>query len=429
MKKRLFVVSVDALFYEDLKILEKCENFSKILNKGSLVQGMLSTYPSMTYVAHTTMMTGCYPTKHGIYHNEKVAVEEKFPPWHWYRKEIKVETIFDKFKAAGYKSSVVNWPVTGGDKSIDYLIPEIWSDLPTGNSRSRFVKVCSPEIIALYDKYSEILDWKNQPELDIFGVNCLKEVVEKYEPEVIFLHLSMVDHARHKHGTFSKEAEYAIGECDKRFGEIVDILVKKSLYDSTNFIICGDHGHLPVKKVFNPNVLFVESNLIKLNDNGSVKSWKAYCHSAGLSSHVTLSPDCTEDEKKKVLKLLENFTNEKKYGCEKIFTSQEVENIYKLTGPFDYVIEGYDDTAFGNNCTGKIITGIDDNDYKLSISGHGYRPEKGPQPIFFGKGPNIKEEVVLPHDNIINQAPTYAKILNVELSNADGHALDEIIKQ
>ena len=74
MKKKLFVISVDSLFFEDLQWFKDCPNLRELYERGSVVQKMKSTYPAMTYAAHATMMTGCYPEKHGIYHNEKVEV-------------------------------------------------------------------------------------------------------------------------------------------------------------------------------------------------------------------------------------------------------------------------------------------------------------------------------------------------------------------
>ena len=74
MKRKLFVISVDSLFFDDVQWLTDCPNLYGIYRRGSVIQKMLSTYPAMTYVAHSTMMTGCHEEMHGIYHNEKVEV-------------------------------------------------------------------------------------------------------------------------------------------------------------------------------------------------------------------------------------------------------------------------------------------------------------------------------------------------------------------
>ena len=59
---------------------------------------------------------------------------------------------------------------------------------------------------------------------------------------------------------------------------------------------------------------------------------------------------------------------------------------------------------------------------------HGHLPIKGPQPIFFAAGPDIRENVVVERGNLIDEAPTYAAILGVEMPWAQGTAMTEILK-
>ena len=93
------------------------------------------------------------------------------------------------------------------------------------------------------------------------------------------------------------------------------------------------------------------------------------------------------------------------------------------------MIEGRLGTSFGNNCKGELICPTDNSDYKLSVSAHGHLPEKGPQPIFFAAGPDIREGVVIERGELIDEAPTYAAILGVEMPWAQGKAMREILKQ
>lgn len=427
MKKKLFVMSVDSLFFDDLEWLRECPNLYGLYQRGSVVRKMKSTYPAMTYVAHSTMMTGCHEEKHGIYHNEKVEVGVAHPGWHWYRRELKTDTIFDAAKAGGYTISVINWPVTGGDKSVDYLVPEIWSDQVDGDPRPRFLTVCSEGMGELFDRYRHLLRWKYQPELDDFGVACLKDIIKDHEPDVIMLHLSYLDHARHSFGGFAPQARHALMECDRKIGELMDILREKGTFEQYNFCVMGDHGHLPVKQVFNPNILLVKEGLIELDGEGRVRDYKCYIHSAGLSAHVVLKDPEDARVKRQVEELLSGWVKRPEYGCEQVFNKEEMKKLH-LIGPFDYAIEGRLGTAFGNNCTGPLICPTDNSDYKLSVSAHGHLPTKGPQPIFFAAGPDIKEGVVIERGDLIDEAPTYAAILGVKMPWAQGRAMKEILK-
>lgn len=428
MKKKLFVISVDSLFFEDLQWFKDCPNLRELYERGSVVQKMKSTYPAMTYAAHATMMTGCYPEKHGIYHNEKVEVGVAHPAWHWYRRELGVNTIFDAAKVAGYTTACINWPVTGADPHIDYNVPEIWSDDPAGDSRPRFETVCSPGMMKLYDKYGHLLRWKYQPELDNFGVACLKEIIEEHEPDLTLLHLSYLDHARHANGGFAPEAREALLECDRKIGLLLEVLKQKGTFDRYNFAVMGDHGHLPVKQVFHPNILLAEAGLIELDEKGSVKDYQCYIHSAGLSAHVVLKDPDDQETRKKVEALMQSWVEEEAYGCEQIITKKELSEEHHLTGPFEYAIEGRPGTAFGNNCTGELLCPTDNSDYKLSVSAHGHLPDKGPQPVFFMAGPDIRQGVVVERARLVDEAPTYAAVLGVEMPWAQGRVLSELLK-
>ena len=69
MKKKLFVLSMDAMVREDIAYLETKPNFKRIMEKRAEVDKVLTVYPASTYPAHTTLMTGCYPGKHGVFAN------------------------------------------------------------------------------------------------------------------------------------------------------------------------------------------------------------------------------------------------------------------------------------------------------------------------------------------------------------------------
>ena len=422
------MLSVDSLLFDDMEWMEECPNLLSILNNGSIVQKVESVYPAMTYAAHATMLTGCYPDVHGIYHNEKVQVDNPNPEWNWKRKELCVPTIIDAGKDAGYRFAVVNWPVTGADPNIDYNVPEIWSDAINGDSRPRFLSVCSPGIEKLYDKYRHLLRWKYQPELDEFGIRCLLKVMESHSPEVVMLHLSYLDHARHAFGCFSKEAKASLLECDRRFGLVAALLKRQGLYDETNFVVVGDHGHLPVRQVFCPNVILRDKGFIRLDNDGRVRDWRIYCHSAGISCHVVLSDPTDPELRRQTEKIIQMFIENEDYGCERAFHKKELKDIYHLEGPFEYAIEARIGTSFGNNCTGEVIRPTDNRDYKLSVSAHGHLPMKGPQPTFFASGPQIIRGAVVEKGRLIDQAPTYASILGVSLKTAQGKPMNEILK-
>ena len=74
-----------------------------------------------------------------------------------------------------------------------------------------------------------------------------------------------------------------------------------------------------------------------------------------------------------------------------------------------------------------MIAAIDLSDYRLGNATHGYRPEKGPQPVFLATGPAFKKDLVIPFAYTIDEAPTFARILGESLPQAEGRVLTEIL--
>jgi len=72
------------------------------------------------------MVTGVYPDKHGIYHNNPLQpfIDEEEQAWFWFKKDIKAPAVYDALRNCEMKSAGILWPVTG-KASIRYNLPEI----------------------------------------------------------------------------------------------------------------------------------------------------------------------------------------------------------------------------------------------------------------------------------------------------------------
>ena len=66
--KHLVVLSYDAFSEDNWEKASRLPNLSQLIKNGSYSKELKSVYPTLTYVVHTTMVTGVYPERHGIYH-------------------------------------------------------------------------------------------------------------------------------------------------------------------------------------------------------------------------------------------------------------------------------------------------------------------------------------------------------------------------
>lgn len=429
MKKRLLILSIDALFYDDMEYMKTLPNFKAYLSRASYTKGMQTIYPSLTYPAHASIATGQHPSVHGIYQNEKLDLSKKKFDWNWYHKDLKVDTILDVAKKNGYSTSSVLWPVMGACPNVDYLIAEIWAETPETDPRPVFEKSSSKILMdTIFDKYKHHLNWMRQPNLDEFGVCCAEEIIETYQPEVMMIHLAHLDHTRHANGLQNEAVKSALRDNDLWFGRLMAALKKAGVYESTNIVILGDHGHMEVDQVVCPNVIFAEHGLIDCDENGRVNDYDAYCFSAAFSTQVILKDPKNCELRKKVLNLLEEMKADESLGIEQIITKEDALNIHNVKGNFEFILEG-DGTSFHNDCVGEIIRKHDNSDYKLSLTTHGHLPYKGPQPAFIAAGPMIIPGIEMKAGSVLDEAPTFAEILEIEFEGLEGEALKEIIKK
>ena len=128
MKTPLIILSFDGLSTKDLDYVATLPGFKRFLDEASGSKHVMSVYPSITYAAHASIITGCYPKRHGIVDNTKVEPQRyESPDWYWYQKDLQVPTLYDVAHQNNYQVAALLWPTTGRSK-IAYNMPEIFSN-------------------------------------------------------------------------------------------------------------------------------------------------------------------------------------------------------------------------------------------------------------------------------------------------------------
>ena len=125
--KRLIVVSLDALSSIDFDMFSKLPNFKKFIRHGACCRQVRSVYPSLTYPAHTSIVTGRTPAHHGIVNNILLQPERSSPDWYWQRNYIRGTTLYDEVLKQGKHVAALLWPVTAKSE-ITWNLPEIFAN-------------------------------------------------------------------------------------------------------------------------------------------------------------------------------------------------------------------------------------------------------------------------------------------------------------
>lgn len=429
--KRFLLISCDAMIYEDLAYASTLPSFRRLMENGSRVNRVRSIYPTLTYPCHTTMLSGCMPDRHGICNNEMQAPGQEKAPWLWYHEPVRVPDLMDVCKAAGYTTASVSWPVTGRHPSVDWLVDEIWSSDSFPDTETAVNAFCevyldagtSPELLeSCVRAHMAKRILRTQPETGWFSTKVLCGIIRNYRPEVMALHIAPIDTYRHASGVFGPHVEKGLRDTDEMLSEILDALKDAGILGETDIVVTSDHGQIDTDRKVAPNVLFRDAGLIRTDSDGNVTDWDAWCFSAGASAQIRLRDPSDTKLREDVYALLSERLAEGDSGFSDIFTEDDLRKD-RLAGDFSFVLESDGHTGFSASWNGGYMTR-----FSALAGKHGYHPDRGPSPTLICCGPSFRKGVVLERAELADGAPTWAELLGVELPNADGRILRELLK-
>lgn len=433
-KQKLLVFMIDALCETDVAYMCTLKNFGWMLEQGALVREMYPVYPSFTYPCHVSIMTGCYPDKHGIPHNEMVKAGVHPVPWYTDRKLVKKKLFAEYAKERGYSTCLVNWPVSKG-ADVDINLPMCMPMHYQGdNPRQFFEGGASQEVLDRYFwKYGYLLCGFNgllNGSLDMFTDAVSPDIIRDYgQPDVMFVKMCDLDTVRHKLGVESETAREQLRKHDCELGVLMECIRRYGDFEHTNFIVMGDHGQTDVPRTLNFNRVFQEAGLQALNEDGKLASFDAYCHSTGGSGWIELRDPQDAALRERVHKLLLDAKESGKYNLGYVFTKEEAQAQFHLTGPFDFIIEGAEPMSFSYDPAAPLFTQTAPGDYKTAPGSHGGLPWLDHRTTFFACGPAFKRGAVVEKASLVDEAPTMARILGFDMEDIDGHCLDDLLKE
>ncbi|MBE5962199.1 MAG: alkaline phosphatase family protein [Lachnospiraceae bacterium] len=428
MRNKLLVLSVDSLQTTDLLYLRQKENFKEILEKCALVENVREIYPTLTYPIHTTIITGVHPNKHGITHNQIPGIDLENPDWsimgsdwNWYSDTVKVPSLMDAANEAGLETASVLWPVMGGQKP-KHNMAEIWPNSHE-SIRTTFERACTKDILDLYyERYLVPFDWIHRTDMDGYSIPIAVDIIKRFQPDFMLIHSICLDHCRHEYGEEGPKIEECLDRVDTIVGSLMQALKEVGCEQNTNVVILGDHGQIRIRGVFNLNIVLASYGLIRVGKDGHVKDYDAYSFSAGFSTHIILKNPDDEEMKKKVYFILLLVQQQYRDYMGRIFTKEEAEREEGLAGEMSFVIESADGIIFDNKVTGTITEEVKVSGNSIYNGMHGHHPSKGRKPPFLAFGPDIKEGVVIHSGDMLDECPTLAALLQVDLPDMEGQA-------
>jgi predicted AlkP superfamily pyrophosphatase or phosphodiesterase len=312
----------------------KVPNLTRLVAEGASADAVESVFPSTTYPAHATLVTGVAPRVHGIYsHLASLDPFEPARPWHWHAQAIHVPALWSATRAAGLRTAAVTWPVSAG-APIDHNIPEIW-DAGTSDLARHLEVIGRHSTPGLFSELMAELKRTashlfNEPErardpatLDGLRAEAARYLWRKYRPDLLMVHLVSFDQAAHRTGPLSPESLAAVERLDAEIGRIREATNGK---EPVRFVVLSDHGFVPVDREAAPLVALCEEGLFPTTRPGHTALGKLGAIHAGGSFAVYWleEPDAAERRalERAVLKLEQSGAVAEVVGRDRLETLQ-----------------------------------------------------------------------------------------------------------
>lgn len=400
---RLIFISLDACFQKDAELLLNMPNLSYVAKNGVFCDNVQTIYPSITYPIHSSILTGCYPERHGIAHNHifDAGKRSKDRAWHWEAKDIKAPTLMQALHKQGKTIASLFWPVIGKTREVKYLLPEVLA-LKGENQTLKVLRYGSALwLLRCEMKFSKYREGTKQPALDRFSTKLAESLILETScrrcPDAIFLHLVCVDDARHFTGVYSKEAMEGLKALDDNVGVILSALRQKGFLEDSLICIASDHGQADVYAHFNLNEAFAKDGV------------PAVSQSIGFGAYIHVKEEDYEGVKHT---LLENMD---KYQIAKVYTREDL-RARRADGSIILALEAKEGVEFLN----------DESDYK-EMGNHGFGIEhEGAKTLLWLMGKGIKKGARLAGAHVVDIAPTLAKALKLPFADCQGSCLEDV---
>ncbi len=367
-KPYVIMISTDGFRYDYAKKYN-AENLLKFSNEGVQAKAMIPSYPSITFPNHWTLITGLYPSHHGL-------IDNYF--YDYKRKENYAMSDHKNAEDGSWYGGTPLWSLAEKQGMVSASLMWVGSASDAGGKRPTYYYHYN-EKFPPSEKVDKVIDW-------------LKLPMDK-RPHFISLYFPEVDASGHHFGPDSKETEDAVHLVDHAIGDLVQKVNDLGL-KNVNFVFVSDHGMI---KVDGKNPLEIPSVLLnkdKFDIFNSQTLLRVYVKNPAEIKNVykDLKLNKTEDYEvyldKKLPKYLHFATRDDKYSrIGQILLIPKAPKIFLEKGK------------------------------KTSAGKHGYDPRIVPEmkATFFAWGAGFKNNLVIDEFENINVYPLVAEILGLKV--------------
>ena len=299
----VLLISVDGLpawMWKDPTLV--IPNMRKLAADGAVAERMTVSNPSITWINHTTLVTGVSPRKHGVLFNGLLVREGTTKPpaieqWRDKADLVRVPTVYDAAFRAGLKTAQVDWVaiLNSGTITHEFLeIPKVGGAIEQ--------EMIAAGLVSLED----IRDWRKGRSIvwrDAVWTKAAMHMIEKHRPNLLMYHVLTTDAVNHQNGPNSFASHAAFAYADRLIGDLLASLERAGLKDKATVLVTTDHGFKKVQKVIHTNVALRDAGFIRVQGK-QVESCDAYVVPQGGMAFVYVTDPAKRAELLPKLKTL-----------------------------------------------------------------------------------------------------------------------------
>ncbi|ATN06612.1 alkaline phosphatase family protein [Chryseobacterium indologenes] len=367
-KPYVIMISTDGFRYDYAKKYN-AEHLLKLSGNGVQAKAMIPSYPSITFPNHWSLITGLYPSHHGLIDN-----------FFYDYKKNEAYAMSNKKNAedGSWYGGIPLWGLAEKQGMVSASLMWVGSASDAGGIRPSYYYPYH-EKFTPSEKVEKVVNWLKLP--------------EDKRPHFISLYFPEVDGSGHHFGPDSKETETAVHLIDNAIGDLVQKVSDLGL-KNVNFVFVSDHGMIKVDggAPLEIPALLLDKNRFDFYNSQTLLRVFVKNPDEVKSVYKELKAHKTDDYEvyldKRLPKYLHFATRDDQYNrIGQILLLPKAPKIFLEKGK------------------------------KSSVGKHGYNPRVVPEmkATFYAWGPEFKNHIAIDEFNNINVYPMVAEVLGLKI--------------